>query len=315
MNPAIDTSTAVERVLPIRKLRCTAARRDPGGGGINVARVAFRLGAMATAVFPAGGHVGQLLRRLVDAEGLRTLSIPVDEETRENLTVLETTTGEQFRFILPGPALHEEEWRRCLDAVTSYRPRPDFIVASGSLPPGVPGDFYAQLARIARSWDVPMAVDTSGAALKAAVEAGVDLIKPSLGELRELTGRALPIEASWFEACRELVVAGKARTVALTLGHRGALVVAADAAWRAAPLPIEPVSTVGAGDGFLGAMVWALASGRSLKEAFRYGMAGAAATLLAPGTGLGEAHDIHNLLERVRVEPISAEAVGVHASS
>jgi 6-phosphofructokinase 2 len=268
---------------------------------------------VATAVYPVGGHVGQLLRRLVDAEGLRTLSIPVEEETRENLTVLETTTGEQFRFILPGPALREDEWRRCLDAVTAYTPRPNFIVASGSLPPGVTGDFYAKVATIARSWDVPMALDTSGAALKAAVDAGVDLIKPNLGELRELTGRALQSEGSWFEACRELVVAGKARTVALTLGHRGALVVSADAAWRAAPLPIEPVSTVGAGDGFLGAMVWALASGRSLREAFRYGMAGAAATLLAPGTGLGDAQDIHNLLERVLVEPISVEALGVHA--
>jgi 6-phosphofructokinase 2 len=310
MNPAIDISTSAERVMPIAKLRCTAVRRDPGGGGINVARVASRLGAAATALYPMGGHVGQLLQRLVDAEQLRSLSIPVEEETREDFTVLETTTGKQFRFVLPGPPLQNKEWQSCLDAVASCTPKPDFLVASGSLPRGVPDDFYAQVAKIARRWDVPMALDTSGPALRAAMGPGVDLIKPNLGELRALVGGSLPDETSWFEACRELIAAGSARMVALTLGHRGALLVTVDAAWRAPPLPIEPVSTVGAGDGFLGAMVWALASGQSLEQAFRYGMAGASASLLAPGTGLGEAREIHKLVERVLLESVGVEAVG-----
>lgn len=309
MNPAIDISTAVERVMPIRKLRCTAARRDPGGGGINVARVASRLGAAATALYPIGGHVGQLLRRLVEAEQLRSLSIAVEEETRENLTVLETSTGEQFRFVLPGPPLRENEWRSCLEAVAAYTPKPGFIVASGSLPPGVPDDFYAKVAEIARGWDVPIALDTSGGALKSAMACGIDLIKPNLRELRELLGRSLPDEASWVEACRELIAAGSARVVALTLGHRGALLVTADAAWRAAPLAIEPKSTVGAGDGFVGAMVWALVSGQSLKDAFRYGIAGASASLLVPGTGLGEAREIHGLVAHVLVTSVGPEAV------
>lgn len=314
-NPAIDISTAAERVMPILKLRCTAARRDPGGGGINVARVASRLGARATALYPIGGHVGRLLQRLVEAEQLGSLPVPVEEETRENLTVLETSTGEQFRFVLPGPPLRDNEWRSCLDAVASYMPKPDFIVASGSLPPGVPDDFYARVAEIARGWKVPIALDTSGRALKAAMASSVDLVKPNLSELRELIGRKLPDEASWVEACRELISAGSTRVVSLTLGHRGALLVTADAAWRAAPLPIEPKSTVGAGDGFVGAMVWALASGQSLKEAFRYGIAGASASLLVPGTALGEARDIHSLVAHVLVESIGAEAVGVQVGT
>lgn len=304
MNPAIDVSTSVDRVMPTRKLRCTAARRDAGGGGINVARVASRLGADVTALYPVGGSVGQLLRRMVDAEHIRSVPIPVQEETREDFTALETATGNQFRFVLSGPRLSGKEWQNCLEAFVSIPQKPDFVAVSGSLPPGVPEDFYARVAEIARGWAVPVALDTSGSPLKAAVDHGVDLVKPNLRELRELTGKPLVDPAGWIEACGSLVTAGKARAVALTLGHRGALLVTRDGAWRAEPLAIKPASTVGAGDSFLGAMVWALASGRPLNEAFRYGVAAGSAALLAPGTELCHARDVHDLLNRVVIEPV-----------
>lgn len=309
MNPAIDVSTSVARVTPIQKLRCTVARRDPGGGGINIARVASRLGADVAALYPIGGSVGQLLQRLVEGEKVRSIPIPVQEETREDITVLETLTRDQFRFVLAGPQLSPTEWRACLEAFRSYRPRPGFVAASGSLPPGVPEDFYARIAEIARGWMVPFALDSSGAPLKAAMEHGVDLAKPNLRELRELTGKPLVDELAWLEACDSLVASGKARTVALTLGHRGALLVARDRAWRARALPIKPVSTVGAGDGFLGAMIWALAAGQDLEEAFRYGIAGGSATLLASGTELCHAQQVHDLLERVVIEPVDSAAL------
>lgn len=306
MNPAIDVSTSIDRVAPTRKLRCITARRDPGGGGINVGRVASRLGAEATALYPKGGSVGQLLQRLVEEENISSVPIAIREETREDFTALETTTGDQFRFVLSGPRLSETEWRSCLEAVASFPQRPDFIAASGSLPPDVPEDFYAQIAAIARRWAVPLALDTSGTPLKAAVDHGVDLLKPNLRELRELTGEPLADQASWIEACRCLVTAGKARIVALTLGHRGALLVTPDGTWRAEPLPIKPASTVGAGDSFLGAMVWALACSRPVEDAFRYGVAGGSAALLAPGTELCHVAEVRRLLDQVVIEPVGA---------
>src|SRR5262245_17082149 len=106
-NPAIDISTAVEEVLPIRKLRCARARRDPGGGGINVARVARRFGADVTAIYPAGGSTGTLLQQLVDREGVRSIAISVREEMREDFTVLVEGSGKQYRFVLPGAELSE----------------------------------------------------------------------------------------------------------------------------------------------------------------------------------------------------------------
>ncbi|MGO8800272.1 MAG: 1-phosphofructokinase family hexose kinase [Roseiarcus sp.] len=305
MNPAIDVSTEVEKVRPTQKLRCGAARREPGGGGVNVARVVGRLGCDVTALYTAGGSVGQLLRRLVDEENIRSLAVPVQEETREDFTAQETVTGDQFRFVLSGPQLSEAEWRRCLEEFEAFGDWPDFVVASGSLPPGVPEDFYVRIAEIARRRGAPLALDASGAPLRAALEHGVELVKPNLNELRALTGKPLADQASWIGACESLIAAGKTKIVALSLGHRGALLVTQDGAWRAAPLPIRPASTVGAGDSFLGAMIWALVSGQSMVDAFRHGVAGGSAALLAPGTGLCHAADLRDLLERVVVEPVT----------
>ena len=139
MNPSIDVSTLVDRIVHSSKLRCDRVTRDPGGGGINVARVARRFGADVTALYPTGGAAGQLLRRLVDQEGVQSLAIQLSGETREDFTVIEKASGNQFRFILPGPQLSAKEWGECLQAVASFKGRSQVVVASGSLPAGVHG--------------------------------------------------------------------------------------------------------------------------------------------------------------------------------
>jgi 6-phosphofructokinase 2 len=302
MNPSIDISSEVDRVIPSRKLRCGPARRDPGGGGVNVARVVERLGHKATALFPAGGEVGRQLRTLVEKEGITALAIAIDGQTREDFTVVEHASGEEYRFVAMGPALHEWEWRACLDAIETLPGPIDYIVASGSLPPGAPEDFYARVAALARGRGAPIVVDTSGPALKAALAHGVDLFKPSLREMRELTGRELSDPASLVAIARDFVDSGQARIVALTLGSQGAILATAGGAWRAWPLPIKAVSTVGAGDSFLGAMVCALAGAADPTEAFRHGVAAGSAALLAPGTQLCQPHDIAELLPHVHID-------------
>ena len=136
--------------MPFHKLRSSAARRDPGGGGINVARVLNRFGADVTAIYSNGGALGQLLRRLVDQEGLSGLAVPIANETREDFTVFENSTGSQFRFVLPGPHLTEHEWSACLAMLGRLQRGTQFVVGSGSLPPGVPDDFYGRLAQMAK---------------------------------------------------------------------------------------------------------------------------------------------------------------------
>ncbi len=305
LNPSIDVSAVTETVTVEHKLRCTETRRDPGGGAINVARVLKRFGADCRALYPAGGVLGQLLRALLDAEGVAGITFDIAAETRESFTVLERASGREFRFVLPGPELSAKEWQACLDRVAALAEPPAYLVASGSLPPGVPDDLYARLARIARERGSRMVLDASGRALAAALEEGVYLVKPNLRELRELTGQALEAEDEWCSAASGLVTSGKAQVVALSLGHRGALLAAEGVKLRAPAIPVPIASTVGAGDSFLAAMVWRLAAGAALEDAFRYGVAGGTAALLAPGTSLAHADDTARLAAKVVMRRLS----------
>jgi 6-phosphofructokinase 2 len=290
-NPAVDVSTSVDWVVPTRKLRCAPLRRHPGGGGINVARVVRRLGSAVTAIYPRGGAAGEVLSRLLERECILSKTLPIAQETREDFSVQEEMTGKQFRFVLPGPTLAEPEWRACLDTLSALMSPDDFVVASGSLPPGVPPDFYAHACRLAKSKGAKFVLDTSGVALNAALAEGIHLVKPNLRELAEAVGEKLDDEASWVRACTGLIKSGRAEIVALTLGHRGALLVDRDHVLRAEVLPIKPVSSVGAGDSFLGGMVWSLAAGFDIEHAFRLGMAAGSSAVLNPGTELAHPDD------------------------
>jgi len=303
MNPALDVSTSTDKVMDTHKLRCAAAQLHPGGGGVNVARVVQRLGGDCLALFLAGGVNGQRLRKLLDREQVRSHWIPIAGETRESFSVHETSSGRDFRFVLPGPALTAPEWQACLDFVSKLDVPPAYVVASGGLPPEVPDDFYAQLTRLARSRGSRVVVDTWGPALAAVLAEGVYLIKPSLQELRELTGLPLEGEPQWREAAKRIILAGQAQVVALSLGEDGALLVTADRTLRARAVPVKVASTIGAGDSFVGGLVWALNRGDDLEQAFRYGMASGAAALLTAGTALGQAADVERLSRDVKVEP------------
>jgi len=301
-NPAIDLSTSIGRVVPTLKLRCTAQRRDPGGGGVNVARVIKRFGGDVHAILPAGGFTGQLLRRLIEDAGIENRIIEAEAETRENFYVSELSTDSQYRFILPGQPLRESEWRECLFALAATVPAPKFVVGSGSLPPGVPDDFYAQAAIVARNLGAKFFLDTSGPPLAAAIEHGLYLIKPNLREMSELTGAELATPDDWMVTARTLIEKRKVEIVALSLGHLGALFVTRDQSLRAEALPIRPVSAVGAGDSFLGALVFSLANDASLADAFRLSVAAGAAALMNEGTELCRPADVYRLSAQAKIE-------------
>ena len=238
VNPTIDLSTTVERVVPHDKLRCAPPRRDPGGGGINVSRGIARLGGASVALYAAGGPPGDMLHLLLAQEGIAHRTVPIRRWTRENLHVEERATDCQFRFGMPGPELSEDEWRACLAAVTGSTPRPDYLVASGSLPPGVPTDFYAQVARWGRAQGVRVLVDTSGAALCRAVEVGVNAIKPNMRELAALAGHPVEREDQQEAACRRLVESGRCEVVIASFGAGGVLLVTSAGSRRIrAPAP------------------------------------------------------------------------------
>lgn len=301
MNPALDVSTAVDQVIPAHKLRCEAAQTHPGGGGINVARVIHRFGTPCLALFPAGGITGQAISTLLGAEGVSYETVPIAGESRESFSVHEQLSGQDYRFVLPGPELSETEWRACLTQLESLATPPHFLVASGSLPPGAPEDFYAQLAHLCRKQGIRLALDASGAPLRAGLTGGVDIVKPSLRELQELTGQSLHTAVEQVQAARTLIQQGSARIVALSLGEHGAMLVTATEAWCAPAVPVTVASTIGAGDSFLAGLIWSLSQRHPLEQAFAYAMAAATAALLSRGTALCSPSDVQRLLPLVKI--------------
>jgi len=280
MNPALDIATATEHVRAEHKLRCEAPRYDPGGGGINVARAVHALGGDARAIFPAGGAAGEMIRHLLQQEDVAYEAIAVSGFTRESLAVDERRTGKQYRFLLPGPAISQQDQERCLAALSRAAPEADYIVASGSLPLGVPDAFYARVTELAQRRGKRFVLDTSGAALKQ-------------------SGRGIRNERDEEEAARELIAEGRSEIVVVSLGARGALVATGGESARLPAIATQAKSTVGAGDSLLAGIVLGLCRGLALRDAVRFGIAAGTAALLGPGTQLCRRDDVERMYDEL----------------
>jgi 6-phosphofructokinase 2 len=294
LNPALDVTTCTEKVRPEHKLRCTTPRFDPGGGGINVARVLTHFGARSTAVFPSGGPAGAAIVALLQAEKVPIVAVPIAGATRESFTVDEGRPGDQYRFVLPGPELSEAELGALLDALFAV-PETSHIVVSGSLPPGCDPVVLSRIAERCRTAGTRLAIDTSGPALAACEGVGAWLIKPSLREVADLLGRDLAGEAEQMAAAEELRRRGFAELVVISLAERGALLVGDGTAVRLSAIEVEVQSTVGAGDSMVAAITLAAAEGKSLEQALHFGIAAGAATLMTPGTELATRDAVERL--------------------
>jgi len=307
MNPALDITTSTDVVRPTDKMRCSGARYDPGGGGINVAHIAQVLGAAATAVFPTGGPAGELVDDLLVAEGLATDRISIGGSTRESFTIDENSTERQYRFVLPGPALTVSEQTECLSRLRRAAASAAIVVASGSLPPGVPEDFYQQVANVCADLDVRLLLDASGGGLTH-IASGVFLLKPSVRELQDAAGRTLPTAPDQFVAAQELINRGAAQYVLVSRGAAGAMLASRDGGQLFAPVTVPPGSGVGAGDAMVAGVAVGLIRGWPLTDAVRLGIAAGAAMLLTPGTAPCTRADTERLLEQTG-NPVDVDLV------
>lgn len=295
LNPALDKSTEVNRVIPESKLRCAKPKFDPGGGGINVSRAIKKLGGDSVAIYPSGGPAGQMMERLLQQEGVSQMPVPAQNWTRENFIVVEAETNQQFRFGMPGPDLLEDEWKKCMEVVTDPAKKIDYLVASGSMPGGVPVDYYAQLARACNKNDTRFVLDTSGEALKAALEEGIFLLKPNLKELSYLVGRKLDTVPEQEDAAMEIVQQGKVEVLIVSLGPAGALLATIDGIYYVSAPSVKKRSTVGAGDSMVAGLVHSISTGKSYVDAIRYGVASGTAATMNQGTELCRKDDVETL--------------------
>ena len=295
MNPALDITTATPDVRPTDKLRCTEPRFDPGGGGINVARVVSALGGETVAIFPSAGPPGEMLQRLLADARVPFMAVPVPGQTRQSFTVDESDSGEQYRFVLPGPNLSFHDQMRVLDALPALQEPPAFLVVSGSLPPGVGSEFLVRVAELCRSLGARLVLDTSGAALSGCGGAAAFLMKPNRQELEEIAGHELPDDAGIAAAARRLIDDGCTEAVVVSLGADGGMLVTRSNTVRYPTIAVPIASAVGAGDSMVAGIVLALQRDLPLADAVGYGMAAGAAALITPGTELARAGDVERL--------------------
>ena len=256
-SPAIDKSSSIASLIPEKKMKCTNPKFEAGGGGINVARVIAKFDGDVVAVFPSGGYTGKYFNHLLEKEKVPFIAIDTKNETRENFVILEESTNKQFRFGMPSNELLEDEWKACLSAIENLK-NVDYIVASGSLPPGVPMNVYAQLSKIAKKINAKFVVDTSGEALKEAVNEGVFLLKPNLEELGYLLGIE-NIEIQNIEkAAKELILKNNCEIIVISLGKDGAMLVTKNESHTVKPPKVDVKSTVGAGDSMVAGLIYSL---------------------------------------------------------
>ncbi len=295
LNPAVDSACEADQVFPTHKVRTFGQRNDPGGGGINVARVLARLGHEVEAIYLAGGATGELLNDLLIEHGLSRHHIAIAEPTRMSLAVFERSSGKEFRFVPEGPLIADREWQSALEA--SVAAKCDWLVASGSLPRGVPSNFYARLAHVLTPRGTRLVLDTSGDALSEALAAGgLFVAKPSRGEFEALTGGSFASPAELADAATAFVRAGKVKYLAVTLGHEGAVLAHPGGTVIHPGHAVPSRSATGAGDSFLAGMVHALMLGADAKLALDWGIAAGTAAVLSPGTGLCDPADVAHLL-------------------
>ncbi|WP_227317644.1 6-phosphofructokinase II [Cedecea davisae] len=293
--PSLDSATVTDQIYPEGKLRCTSPVFEPGGGGINVARAIAHLGGHATAIFPVGGATGQHLSELLLEEKVAVDTVESGDWTRQNLHVHTQSTGEQYRFVMPGAALTDDEFHRLEEKALSIRSG-DILVISGSLPPGVEVEKLCRLVKAAQDKGIRCIVDSSGEALKATLALGnIELVKPNQKELSALVGRELTQPDDVRKAAQQIVNSGQAKRVVVSLGPQGALGVDSQDCVHVVPPPVKSQSTVGAGDSMVGAMTLKLAEHASLLDIVRYGVAAGSAATLNKGTRLCSLENTQNI--------------------
>ncbi|MFN4316063.1 MAG: 1-phosphofructokinase family hexose kinase [Chitinophagaceae bacterium] len=298
LNPAIDKSTSVEGLGPDKKMRCSAPHFEPGGGGVNVSRALRRLGMSSTAIYFAGGHSGRFYRQLLDQQQIQSHELPIKDHTRENLIVLDTLDNKQYRFGMPGPTVQPGEWQALIAAFSEYE-GPDFLVCSGSLPPGLPVDCYAELGNLAREKGARFVLDTSGEALKAGLVPGTFLIKPNIGELSRLAGKKWIEDSELQQTATRVLTDYEIQAMVVSRGKAGAVLVTSSDYFEIKPPSVEKKSTVGAGDSMVAGIIYVLQSGGSMRDAACYGVACGTAATLNPGTELCARKDADRILQQL----------------
>lgn len=308
LNPAIDRTIWIEGLSPGDLHRVRRSQTDVGGKGINVSRALRGWGSKTQVVAVLGGENGSVIQRTLEAEGLSGAFIMLEGESRTNIKVIEEPTGRMTELNEAGPGLKAAGLDDVAAAIVERLGAARWLVLSGSLPPGAPTDAYRRLieAAKARRPDLPVALDTSGAALRLGLQGAPSLIKPNRDEMEQLLGRRLGDDpGQWKRAADEVRAKGIDRVV-LSLGAQGALFAggADEGSLWARSEPVKVASPTGCGDTLLAATLFALCQGWTWERCARFAVAAATAAATLPGTAFPSLEQIGEMEPRVKTSVV-----------
>jgi len=303
LNPAVDREMTVDSIAFDTVLRATDWRVDCGGKGFNVARMLKSLGVASVALGFAAGKSGELLSDKLQALGIETDFVWVAGETRTNVSIVSSENGQYVKVNEPGPTITGTDLAQLAKKIEGRAKTGDWWVLAGSLPPGVPPTYYAELISIIQLAGAKVFLDTSGEALRLNCAAKPLLVKPNDEEAEELTGLPVSTPGEIAAAGAAISAMGPVSAV-ISLGKRGAALVDNGRAWLASSPEIKAANPIGAGDSMVAGIVWGLSHGDSMQNALCKGIACGAATASRKGTSVGSLEQVNQLLQQVKIREV-----------
>lgn len=305
----VNANAAIDKTVVVKNYRLDEIHHPervlalPGGKGCNVARAFKCLGGTPVVAGWVGGFAGQFIEAGLQREGIETRFVQTPFESRECIAVLDPDHHTLTEIYERGDAVPSAQVNAFRDLLRAMLPEFSAMTLSGSLPPGVPRDFYGDLIDLAHAANVPVILDTSGKALQFSIAHQPAFVKPNRNELQELLGTKLKTRAEFTNAVRELAARYETGVV-LSLGAEGALAVDHKKVYHARPPHIEVKSAVGSGDSMVAGLAYALTRGRAFEEIVRYGVAAGAANALTIGAGIFTRADFERVLRAVQVNAL-----------
>ncbi|MCL7763110.1 1-phosphofructokinase family hexose kinase [Polaribacter sp. Z014] len=297
INPALDKSAKVVEMTPFDKLECSDITYHPGGGGINISRVLHRLSIESHCVFPYGGKTGEHLKDLLVDQQVNVFATPISIWTRENFAVFEVKTGLQYRFGMPTASFSEAEMENVEKLINEQVATNDIFVISGSLPKGLPTDYYSKIIKSLKAKDVKVIVDTSGPVFNEVLKNELFLIKPNQKELARLAGKDSLNKEEQEAFAMQLVTNKTAQYVVVSLGKDGAFMAHKNGVEYVTAPVISVKSTIGAGDSMVAGLIYAITQNESPKNILRWGVACGVSATLSEGSDLAHKENIEKVLK------------------
>lgn len=302
LNPALDVTYHVKKLIPDQKSRSDAARHDPGGNGINIGRALFRMQVEATTYCVIAGSIGEILQDMLDEQLPNVLFHHVSGQTRINSTIIELDTQSQFQITDAGTPVPAAQLTQLVESFANAVGN-GYGILTGSCQPTVPTSLYADLVHKIQQHGGRTVVDSHGDILRLAIEAKPFLIKPNLYELETLLQIKLDTIESIAECARKLQLSG-VKHVCVSLGDQGALLVSPSNSFYAKALSVPVNTTVGAGDSMVAGLVAGFCLDDQPETALRYGIACGAGTVMHAGTELFHGDELADFRQQVTIQTL-----------